>query len=224
MITNLLKLFLEQNRKNKLHLVLNDIIEQFPLRQLIFQLINDEEAISLIANNSYAHSNGFTKIVLAELGLSDIKLRLHIWQSEEHFTDNHIHNHAWNYSSFVCAGFLSMDLFKESIEGDYLLNKIKVGNLANKNTVECGIVSLEKYEQKKILRGDLYSLDADKIHKISTNKYTATLVLQGEHISNYSCIYTPETKTLKNPYSVTKLSPETLKSQLKLFLEKISER
>ena len=225
MITDLLESSLQKHRKSggNIHSILNNIVKEYPICNLLIQLISDEKAISLVADKSYIHSNGFIKIVLAELGLTCLKLRLHIWQNEEPIIDSHIHNHAWNYTSFVCTGFLNMDLFKETTKGDYSFNKFKVGNLKNKSAINCGLVSLKDYDRKKILKGDFYSLEINKIHRISTNKHTATLVLQDDHIVDHSYVYINQNKILDNPYLATKLSKEHLKNHLNLLLDKIKD-
>jgi hypothetical protein len=67
--------------------------------------------LSTIAARSYAHANGFDKIVLEDW--PGCKLRLHIWWQGNHALESDVHNHSWDFASWVLIGGLLSELFSE---------------------------------------------------------------------------------------------------------------
>lgn len=220
MIENALNQYLaESNIFSDNEQLLSEFVEKCSINEIISSLLNDKKQLTLVARKSYFHSNGFIKITLIESGLFGQKMRLHIWPQNIEHTGNNIHNHAWDYSSIVCVGELRMDTFQETVSSNSLYNKIKVGDISNMSINDYGEVFLEKTNSTLLRKHNTYSLSNDKIHKVTTDRYTATLVLQSNHLQNFSYIYLNKGE-MYNPYCVTRLTPDLLESFLYEFSAK----
>jgi hypothetical protein len=80
------------------------------VRQLLAQIAGDDAQLDRIACRSYAHSNGFDKLVLDEA--QHYKLRLHIWWHGIRGVESDYHNHNWDFASWILRGTLRTELFE----------------------------------------------------------------------------------------------------------------
>lgn len=70
---------------------------------------------SEVAKYSYSHSNGFDKFVLH--ADQQWKLRLHVWWDGNTAIDSDLHNHNWNFGSWILVGSLRTILFRVESHG-----------------------------------------------------------------------------------------------------------
>ena len=83
------------------------------LRPLLF----DDHGLEAVAHASYSHANGFDRFVLSSAA-SGQKVRLHAWWPDQPRVAEHVHNHAWDFTSVVLSGSLRFELFEWADEGE----------------------------------------------------------------------------------------------------------
>jgi hypothetical protein len=86
--------------------------EQLP--ETVERILDDRGAVQRIAEASYRHDNGFTKVVLGHRKTA--RVRFHVWSTTQ-TSESNVHNHRWDFASMVLAGSLRMEYY-ELVEGD----------------------------------------------------------------------------------------------------------
>jgi hypothetical protein len=123
-------------------------------------------------------------------------LRLHVWDSRFAFPGaSPIHNHPWNFDSYVVKGTIRQERFHEVTEG---------GEVFNYSTLQCGPGGCLVTEPQKIwlARGiteiygprQIYSQTANEIHWSQPDDGTVTLVhrIFNREDVDHANIYWPE--------------------------------
>lgn len=118
----------EARFRHTLRLLLNS----YDLAEIVRSVLTDENRSS-VARSSYCHPNGFTKLVLIPFqpGCVPFELRLHDWhtgpsmESEEaRLARESIHDHGWDFASYVASGSLLFEEFEEA-DGGRLYSQFK---------------------------------------------------------------------------------------------------
>ena len=81
-------------------------------RKLLLTILESDDVLSLVAERSYYHSNGFKKIVLFQGGKDKGEIRLHEWEPSDGSQADR-HNHPWDFLSLVLQGILENEIFHE---------------------------------------------------------------------------------------------------------------
>ena len=82
------------------------------LRRLIKITLNDSDAMKAVKKGSYAHDNGFDKIVLGSH--ANWKLRLHVWWPDSrHDYQENAHDHRWAFASTMIIGSYRTQLLRK---------------------------------------------------------------------------------------------------------------
>jgi hypothetical protein len=157
---------------------------------LLKVVLNDPEALKMIAAKSYGHVNAFDKIVLLSSSTPPYKLRLHIWwpipeelaRAKEGFRT---HDHRWNFSSVILCGAFRVEQFEVTAE-DHGLEMHRYHYIAadDKDYYTMDYLGQAKIEctlDAVMRRGDYYTLSHKVQHRITSNRQsiTATLFLRG---------------------------------------------
>lgn len=142
-------------------------------------LLGGAASLDDVASRSYAHPNGFRKLVIA-LAEDGTKLRLHHWPQGDVETSN-AHNHRWAFASAIVAGRVRSALLAigekgETVEryrfepshpgGRYTLSPAGTGALSTTSVAEFG-------------PGSTYALSAEQLHRVRADPNTLSLVLSG---------------------------------------------
>ena len=118
------------------------------LRSSLQRLDHDDASLEVIASRSYAHPNGFIKIVLYLGG--GYGVRLHVWRPEppDYGADTNPHGHRWEFASWVVVGGLREEIFTEAENGtwhsrfDYRRRDDNIPDL-----LWTGVVALQRVDQ-----------------------------------------------------------------------------
>lgn len=78
----------------------------------------DTEILQCACADSYLHENGFFKLTLAESVDGRFRVRLHVWDSGAPSHAQNVHNHRFDFVSFVLCGELSNILWTASSNGE----------------------------------------------------------------------------------------------------------
>ncbi|MGW6936463.1 hypothetical protein ACWGE0_40850 [Lentzea sp. NPDC054927] len=120
--------------------LLSDVKRQ-RLPDLVERTLADKASVRRIAEISYRHDNGFTKLVVGATAQS--RIRFHIWSTSQ-TSESNVHNHRWDFASMVLAGALHMEYFD-----------IASGNV---DPSRPEIVELEAFQYLPPSRQDCYEL------------------------------------------------------------------
>ena len=147
--------------------------------ELLQEVLDDPKKIEQIAERSYAHDNGFLKIVIDEY--DGKKIRLHVFpENREIPPAENWHNHRWPFASKILVGSIIHDIatFNSSDLGSYVkwaYTKMPDGTfslLPTKDRFKMATKFTRTY-----VAGDQYQLPTGDIHRIiPTGEFTATMV------------------------------------------------
>lgn len=203
---------------------LKDIIENKNLFKALRKATQNENYINSVSNHSYSHSNGFDKFVLDSSDEFGLKLRLHIWwKNNQIIEESDIHNHPWDYASYVISGEYEMIVF-EAGEGKQYFESTLPTLQEYENNLE--VDSRSKFSLIEALRikcpiSTYHYLHHSQLHKITSPKeYTATIILQGPHINKKTKVLN-EKKTNKTPFDLNYITNEEVSNKLNIILDRI---
>lgn len=174
------------------------------LKKLLSSIRDDRDTCASIAQRSYAHANGFDKIVLCS-DPGRWHLRLHIWWPEDTPIQQDVHNHAWNYASLVAAGRLTHTFYAvdTSVAGTHALIEYTpyfsdINPTATPLYRVLGSCSLREKMEVCTPRGTAYWLDHREMHRIGPDPgvMSCSLILQGPFKQRHSLIVSEHKKHL----------------------------
>jgi hypothetical protein len=158
------------------------------------QIEGSPHRLEEIRIRSYYHTNGFFKLVLEDAPC--YKLRLHIWpraSGSRSYSEQRIHNHRWNYASFVLSGQISIHHYLEGQEGEemdhYFAFPRQIGEYYELS--HQGTKILKHIISVFLPRGSCYILDSSIAHSVITDDrvLTSTLMLQGPPLADHSSVF-----------------------------------
>lgn len=165
---------------------------QAELEPLLTGALRSPAALDAMAARSYAHDNGFFKIVLARRRDYANALRLHVWPGDSEDEGN-IHNHCWDYDSLVLAGELEFQEYELDNAGfvpavHYAY--AATGDLAYELR-PFGRRMLRPTESGRRRTGERYRMTAETLHRTwgSAGTTTVTLLVQGAHRREHADVY-----------------------------------
>jgi hypothetical protein len=173
---------------------------------------------------SYAHPNGFIKIVL--FSQPRFQLRLHLWRIPEvnaNGSTGNAHNHRWNFAAAVLAGAYRYREYREDNGGErfhsYSYEASRgAGSYA---LVPTGMRRLSCVFDAHLPAGSVYTLAADVVHRVSceTRHRTVSLVLQGPRARSTVEVYAMSALASGASLPLHALSPEFLAREMAGLLQ-----
>jgi len=170
--------------------ILEQLVDQFDMAAILGQLLVDDRKARELANRSFFHENGFSKIVLVDPPAQSYRLRLHLWNDDS--DDSNIHNHKWNYASVALQGTIISTLYEECASGKpYFCYKSGQGVTSGCRTTQFKRkTQLCAIKERVLNSGEIYSQHSNDVHDIDPiGNYPATLVLQGPKKNHSVKIY-----------------------------------
>jgi hypothetical protein len=207
--------------------LLFEIIEKLDLFVLINSIIDDENYLKEISVFSYSHDLGFDKIVIVPYKNTNYQLRFNIWWNnlpQNEITYEDIHNHRWDFSTYVLMGSYKYENFRKERNG-LLMNHYDYYPTKNgKHALEfTGKKCISLFASGTLNKGEFMTVKNDILHKIEqTKEYsTITLFLTTKPKLKKVSVYKPEKSILLND-SIIKPNMDfiTIKAKL-LELRKI---
>jgi hypothetical protein len=153
-------------------------------------VLENEHQLFSLTDRAYKHPNQFDKVVLVRSeDEGRWQLRLHIWR---HQRQGHadIHNHRWDFASWVIAGRFRQECFKvvESGGAPMGLYSWSDGCDATLPVPFVDTVQVEPTTTNILARGDWYELKADVLHDLAALEPGLSMVLQGPTVRHHSDI------------------------------------
>lgn len=186
-------------------------------------LLGDSASLDDVASRSYAHPNGFRKLVIA-LAEDGTKLRVHRWPQGDAETSN-VHNHRWAFASAIVAGRVRSALLAigekgETVEryrfepshpgGRYTLSPAGTGALSTTSVAEFG-------------PGSTYALSAEQLHRVRADPNTLSLVLSGPSERDHTDVFRPAALH-PQPRDLPLLSSQEVRESLELLAKQLRGR
>jgi hypothetical protein len=154
------------------------------LKLILESSLNDKTRLEQMAQQSYRHPNSFDKLILIDSKEVGFKLRMHIWRSsDESHHSEHIHNHAWDFSSILLTGAYNFQMFSRSEEGSNMFHykpaPLSTGEQGHKLVFQ-GVIKACRIFSGELVAGCCYSIPHTLLHRVvnSRNRVTSTLLLQ----------------------------------------------
>lgn len=189
------------------------------IRDLVDRLLASDDRLESIAAMSYAHDNGFEKLVL-DCG-TGWKLRFHYWpEKESNLDDANIHNHRWDFASAVVLGELHAYYYEitNCEGGDFSAYKYSSPETADRYDFDyLGTVRPTLEHEETLPTGYSYGLGYMRSHRVSVvTAPAATLVLQGPVRSNSTRVVRSADADMVAT-GVTRMPPEKAWKLLKIL-------
>lgn len=148
--------------------------------QILTSVLESPEQLQELAGRSYRHENGFSKLILSSSKTHSLRLHIYWNDSAENYQEN-IHNHRWDFSSFVLKGALTQDFFEiidhPSVETSahveelrhYIYKPLQTHNTAGAMRYQTACVGkswVKKKGELTVPEGCGYHLHRDQLHRV----------------------------------------------------------
>jgi hypothetical protein len=169
------------------------IAEPTSLIRLMSSIRTDLNVVGSCASRSFLHPLGFDKIML--INCSPIfTLRLHAWWPTQKFAAEHVHNHRFNFLSFVVRGGYMMETFQPACSDGIRMTEYQEtpGADGSWELREVGPACIQPIEARALKQGVGYELPSDVLHQVVVTPGTMclTLFLQTTPTSSATRVYT----------------------------------
>lgn len=176
-----------------------EVFDALLLSRVLREIRSSPGALSQILDRSYAHANGYFKIVLLNRSAEmPVTLRLNVWMSDSspsEASESDIHNHRWDYASLILCGNFAQELFAAQ-RGD--LRVRRHGYFPSQYPEPYHLKELEELTlsmiDRRVLRaGDRYAMKWASIHRFVPieSGLHASLMLQGPAQRTGSDVFLP---------------------------------
>lgn len=183
------------------------------LPSILDGLLESRASLEEVAARSYTHENGFVKIVLQSGAGHSPSLRLHIWVTGSDDCGGNIHNHCWDFSSYIVSGELGFEEFVQDESGSTLATHLiyEPSSGSEYRLKPVGEVRLRVTRAGAYVAGEVYAMEAEILHRTwARSDMTITLLRQGPRRLRYADVFA--TKDVALEARERQLQPSGLKS------------
>lgn len=198
--------------------LLSELISSGTVADSVREMLQDPATLAELGGRSYAHANGFDKVVLATHPQNHWKLRLHVWP-QNHTADQqeNIHNHRWDFASAVLVGSLDAEYFAIQKDEDGPLEAYEYFSPETSSQYDFdlqGSARATTLDLNTLTSDAEYGLAFDVFHRVALSKGpAATLVLQGP-VKQRSTTVVREPGSQPVITRVTRMSPGSVRDRL----------
>jgi hypothetical protein len=176
-----------------LHTQLANLLASGEAAATIEQLLRQPAQLDEVVSRSYAHPNGFRKLVVALPG-NGTKLRVHHWPLGDSEPSN-IHNHRWAFASAIVTGGMHSALFEAGEKGEtvdrYVFEPSQAGGRYKLSPAGKRGISVTSIAE--LNPGTTYALSAEQLHQVHAHPDTLSLVLSGSAERDHTDVFRPAT-------------------------------
>lgn len=174
-----------------LHDQLVDLLLSGEAAATIGLVLREPAQLADVVSRSYAHPNGFRKLVVA-FPENDTRLRVHHWPLGDTEPSN-IHNHRWAFASAIVTGRVRSALLTTAEQGEaverYLFEPSQPGGRYKLSPAGEGRVSVTSVAE--FGPGSTYALGPEQLHRVRVDPNTLSLVLSGPAERDRTDVYRP---------------------------------
>lgn len=188
--------------------------------------------LSYITNNKgkiifQKHPLGFKYFKLGKISNTE-EFRLHFWidTNENQDDDLQIHDHSFNFESFVVYGILKNTKFKskKNITSNGYIYNVKFRNEKSILVLNSEKQSLEIIKSEVIETGGFYSIESDELHKSENlNKLSVSLLKITKPKNKIARVFSPKELNGLPSFERTIIWEEENSGLLDILTEKIRE-
>ncbi|WFB06199.1 hypothetical protein LRS74_03420 [Streptomyces sp. LX-29] len=228
-----------QGRAGSLAAALAPLSDRASVCAMLRALLRDERRLAAVAERSYAHPNGFSKIVLAS-GPAH-RLRLHIWWRREGPDGDeapNVHNHRWDFASTLISGGYRYQQFTPlparsssapraeaaPAREFHAYSYASADDSSSYSLVPVGVQRLECVFDAHMAAGTGYELSADVLHRVIGDRRatTASLVFQGRDRRSTVDVYAERALAHGAAIALRRRSPGELAEELTRLLGQLA--
>ncbi|WP_228799606.1 hypothetical protein [Nocardia nova] len=190
-------------------------------RDLVCEVLGDDQLLGEVAQRSYRHSNGFDKITLLSSLEPEFKLRMHVWWPERRqpLGAELIHNHRWIFRSTMLCGSSWVQTFSECDHGTPMF-RFRYGprdeSLQRYELKAEGRSSLSSSLRFALSPGSTYSMGTDIFHRVlwRGSRVSITMFVRGEAVGEGATVFSDCAHMDVQMLSVPSFSPAQLRRKL----------
>ena len=205
---------------------INFISKKENFKSFIQNLAQNRTILDQIASKSYRHDNNFDKLVLVTSKEPEYRLRLHIWWPENSgysIQPELIHNHRWNFSSFIILGAMTFETFQVTTHGSPHFKYVYIPPVDTKSyqMKHNGTEFLSSILQVNMTPGCKYAFESIGLHRVTNQGEVpvVSLMIRGASTQKDALVYSEKRIEYESAIPVTRLAPD----QVKLKLERIMD-
>lgn len=152
------------------------------VRPELLAVLDDDGRLAAVSATAYTHANGFDRFLLVDGDPSGARVRLHVWWPDINRVAEHLHNHAWDFSSVVLAGRLRFETADWDDEGKQHWHycshpPVPVVGGYRYPFSEHGRRGVRTATSAAMSPGSAYSLDHRVLHRVETNPLEPVVTL-----------------------------------------------
>jgi hypothetical protein len=187
--------------------IVNGLSVPGKLGAVLRSILVEPAQLQRIAENSYTHQNGFDVLTLLMPDRWPYTLRLHIWWPDHGPQQaEHIHNHAWDFSSAILVGGYRLQIF-ETATGGHELHRYRCSFPDSGPGYKMDYLGMARVNctfDGVMMAGAAYSLSHETLHRAVNmpGRLTATIFVRGPFIRSTSSVFS--SRLLSNPGCVAK--------------------
>jgi hypothetical protein len=155
---------------------LQPVIDDRRLVQLVRRILGCNETFENCVNGASNHENGFIKIPLLNYQDKKRRARLHFWP--ECVQDQNIHDHRFDFNSYVVRGWIENIVWKADAKGEEFFSFKYFNDNNGRRMVPSGRMRLSVAAKHRIYQGKAYVVDRDILHTISHSARTITVIVE----------------------------------------------
>jgi hypothetical protein len=214
--------------------ILRTLLRPAGLRELTRPLVepgaDPDVDVDALAAGSYAHPNGFDKLVLRGLQGGQ-KIVLHAWwpQRGEILEDGNYHDHRWHFATAVLTGTYRFVEYEEAPAGEpdgLLVHKHEYASPNGGSGYRlrpAGRRRLKPVKAERLTAGSIYLLSCDVVHhiQIENDAPTVTLFVQGPPVRQSTRVFSPHLQGQTSPLTVDRFSAAEYAERLRRALDAV---
>ena len=184
-------------------------------------VLEDSTWLTNVASNSFRHVLGFDKFVLISLRPLG-QLRLHVWWPDEQRVREDVHDHRFDFYSFVLTGTMRVRLYRSDPEGPLSVRRFEETAIPHEQRwrfTESGLDRLKPDLVADYAAGTFYRLGADALHRVETPKgLVVSVVLEMDSIRHTSSVYVPASSLAPHPLPQQRFTADDVEAKLQRLL------
>lgn len=183
------------------------------MRELLVEVRTISGNVSALAQLSYRHELGFTKVTLGEFPDRQLKVRLHVWQQAKMPDEANIHNHRFDGYSYVLRGAIGDTRWEASASsgGTHLHYRYTPRLDASEYVLKyLGRACLTPTMASQAYEGDTYWFSGEDLHTTTVlSRSLLTLFLEDrKRLRSYADVFSRRYPANHHPITATALSEE----------------
>jgi hypothetical protein len=192
---------------------------------LVRNILSDEDWLEAVAGASFRHVLGFDKFVLVSARPAG-QMRVHVWWPDETRVREDVHNHRFDFVSFVLVGQMRTRLYRPSDEGlpHQRFQESALPTEHRWTLSEAGQKRLGTELVADFGAGTCYRLGTEALHRVEARAgLVVTLVFELESTKQKSSVFVAESASRPDSVPQGRFTVDDTRTKLERLLELLPE-